>query len=39
MQRPNVDPTPKRSAQRELVVASLLLCPDATYSAKERKAA
>jgi hypothetical protein len=39
MQHPTVQPTPKRPAQRELVVASLLLCPDARYSAKAGKAA
>jgi hypothetical protein len=38
MQQPTVPPTP-RPAQRELVLASLLRCPDARYSSKAREAA
>jgi hypothetical protein len=30
---------PTRPTQRELVLASLLLCPDAKYAAKEKKSA
>jgi hypothetical protein len=34
-----MQPRPTRPTQRELVMASLLLCPDARYASKERGSA